>query len=516
MSAQPLTEAAVSLRALLRDEYALPARYERSLAHMQLDSRRVRQGDLFIACRGGSQDGRDFIAGAIAGGAAAVLVEAGTGWDSVREDGKVPLIPIADLPRKLARMAARFYGEPARLLRLIGVTGTNGKTTCSLLLARALQRLGYCCGVIGTLGHGLVEAPFAQDDDGPATTPDAVQLQRILHELQVGGGDTVVMEVSSHGLDQGRIDVDDIGIALFTNLSRDHLDYHGSMESYGQAKRRLFTGTRLRHALLNLDDPFSADIRAALPSHTQVLGWSLHDPAADLFASHDTTASGLRLQIRSPWGDGELRSPLLGSFNASNLLGILAAALVCEAEQGRPDLDTCLQAVGALAPVPGRMQYLGGYDVAVVIDYAHTPDGLRSALQAAREHFSGELICLFGCGGDRDRGKRPQMAQVAEALADRIVVTDDNPRFEDSAAIIAQILAGFTAPERVSVIADRAQAIAQTLQQAPAGAVILIAGKGHEAYQDIRGVRQPFSDQTAARAGLQRRFGAGQSLGGRA
>jgi len=499
--------AEVRLSALLSSEFVLPAALDRLLTGMQTDSRQVQPGDLFVACKGARHDGRDHIPGAIASGAAAILVEAGDGWQQLHEVNAVPLVPVLDLPRKLCKVAARFHGEPAARLQLIGVTGTNGKTSCCQLLAQALTQLGHRCGVIGTLGAGVYGSVLHIEPGTPSTTPDALRLQSLFRTMLNAGCDAVVMEVSSHGLDQHRVDVDEFEIALFTNLTRDHLDYHGNMAAYGEAKRKLFTGTRLRKAVLNHDDPLSAKIRESLPATAQALTWSLHDRAADVHArTVQFMADGLMLDIVTPWGEAQLTSRLLGSFNAANLLAVLATALSCEAGKPNFDFGALLQRMATLGPVQGRMQLLAGYPVAVVVDYAHTPDGLESALNAVREHYAGALFCVFGCGGERDQGKRPEMAAIAERLADLVLVTDDNPRHEDSAAIIRQILAGFVQPDKVQVQPDRAQAIAAAIAGAAPGTVVLIAGKGHEDYQEVRGNKHAFSDVAQALACLQQRF----------
>ena len=498
----------MNLSTLLQNECVVPPGMDRMLSGVQLDSRRVRPGDLFLACKGLAADGRDFIPAAIASGAAAVLVEADDAhWRAARAEGAVPLIPVNGLPDKIGKVAARFYGEPARHMRMIGITGTNGKTTCSLLAAQALTQLGYRCSVVGTLGYGMADEQLKLDGTGPSTTPDAVRLQQILHEVFARQGDTVVMEVTSHGLVQKRIDVNDFTAAVFTNLTRDHLDYHGSMAAYGAAKAKLFAGERLQVALVNLDDPFSAEILRSLPEYVQAWSWSLRDPAAAVHARQvEYSRAGLVLHVSTPWGDGVIRSQLFGSFNASNLLAVLATVLGCEAGKRGFDAQRIMRVVGELAAVPGRMEVVDGFPLPVVVDYAHTPDGLENALHALREHFPGRISCVFGCGGDRDRGKRPLMAEIAERLADDIIITDDNPRNEDSAAIIHEIRAGFSARAKVRVEPDRARALGLAIGGALADAVVLIAGKGHETYQEVKGSRLPFSDVQQARACLQLRF----------
>lgn len=502
---------AVRLSTLLHGELVVPAMFDRELTGMQLDSRRVQPGDLFVACKGARVDGRAHIPGAIASGAAAILVEAGDGWQGLREESAVPLIAVTDLPRKLCKVAARFHGEPAARLQLVGITGTNGKTSCCHLVAQALTLLGRHCGVIGTLGNGLYGTALHSEPGTPSTTPDALHLQGLFRGMADAGCDTVIMEVSSHGLDQYRVDVDQFAFALFTNLTRDHLDYHGSMDAYGDAKVRLFTGAHLRKALLNHDDPLSVRIKAALPATAEALSWSLRDTSADIHArAVEFTPTGLVLDIVTPWGEGRVNSRLLGSFNAENLLAVLATVLAFEADSPGFDFAVVLQTLATLAPVKGRMELLAGYPVAVVVDYAHTPDGLEHALSAVREHFHGTLVCVFGCGGERDAGKRPLMGAIAERMADAVIVTDDNPRNESSASIVQQILAGFAQPGKVLVQQDRAEAIAMAVADAAPGTVVLIAGKGHEDYQEVQGRKLPFSDVAHAQACLHQRFpGAG-------
>lgn len=495
-----------SLSALLEGIVPLPHEFERQLHGLSLDSRRVSQGDLFLACKGTARDGRDFIDDAIVRGAVAVLAEAD---DSLRGEtlrSEVPVIAVPDLPRQMAKVAARFFDVPASRLRLIGITGTNGKTSCCQLAARLFSQLGRTCGVIGTLGYGLSGGELRQEANIPGTTPDAVSLQRQLAELVRAGADTVVMEVSSHGLAQHRVVLDDYAVAMFTNLTRDHLDLHGTMEAYGAAKRQLFTGKGLSLAVLNLDDPYVRATANELREDLRTLTWSLDNFDADIYASTlRFSASGLTLRVATPWGEFPLRTALLGSFNASNLLGVLA--LVLGELSGRSDFDPAavFEAAASLQPVPGRMQLVpSALPLTVVVDYAHTPDGLEKALQAMREHCTGKLWCVFGCGGDRDRGKRPLMAATAERLADELVLTDDNPRFEDSHRILADMLAGLNFPRRAQVEPDRARAIAFALENASAGDAILIAGKGHETYQDLAGVKLPFNDVEEARTVLQR------------
>lgn len=458
---------------------------------LTLDSRKVRPGDLFLAVPGANHDGRAHIADAIARGAVAVAYEA-EGAPPL-PDNQATLLPIKGLSMQLSAIAGRFYGEPSRGLHLVGVTGTNGKTSVSQLLAQALDRLGERCGIVGTLGTGFHDAL----ESGRHTTPDPLAVQATLAMLKQAGARAVAMEVSSHGLAQGRVAGLDFDVAVFTNLSRDHLDYHGSMEAYGAVKATLFAWPQLRCRVINLDDPFGRQL-AGLEG-ARLIDYSIDDAAAYVhcrqvrFDDH-----GVRAELITPQGQGLLRSSLLGRFNLSNLLAVIGALLGMDYS-----LDDVLRVLPELQGPPGRMQRLGGGAAPlVVVDYAHTPDALEKVLEALRPHVRGRLLCLFGCGGDRDRGKRQLMAEVAERYADGVVVTDDNPRSEDPLAILAEIRAGFTRPETVQFMSGRGQAIASLIAGASADDVVLLAGKGHEDYQEINGVRQPFSDLDEATKAL--------------
>lgn len=455
-----------------------------------LDSRHVRDGDLFVAFPGLRHDGRDYIAQAVAAGAAAVVLES---QGAVAHQLAVPSVQIEGLAEQLSALADRFYQQPSAALQVIGITGTNGKTSVSQMLAQALDRLGSRCGVIGTLGSGLAGALI----DHGMTTPDAVAVQAQLASMRDQGASHVAMEVSSHALDQHRVAAVRFAVAVFTNLSRDHLDYHGTMAAYGEAKARLFQRD-LQVAVVNLDDAFGRELaaRCAAP----VIGYSLSDPAATLYCHElvcDSLGLNARLQVQGR--EFALRSPLLGSFNMSNLLAVLGGLLALGVDAG-----AAVEQVAQLQPPAGRMQRLGGGDLPlVVVDYAHTPDALEKALTALHQHAAGRVVCIFGCGGDRDNGKRPMMARVAEQFAEAVVVTDDNPRTEPSQQIIEQICQGAEHPQALTVIPNRAQAIASTIAAARPGDVILLAGKGHENYQEIDGVRHPFSDIEQASLALQ-------------
>lgn len=447
------------------------------------DSRKVRPGDLFLAVPGLHQDGRSHIADAITRGAVAVAYEA-IGAQNIPTVGT--LLPIEHLNEQLSAIAGRFHGEPSRSLDLIGITGTNGKTSISQLLAQALDRLGRRCGIIGTLGNGfhgeLVHSRY--------TTPDAIGVQESLAALKRSGARAVAMEVSSHGLAQGRVAALWFDVAIFTNLSRDHLDFHGSMQAYGDTKARLFEMPGLRCRVINLDDAFGRML-AARPGTSQLITYSLDRPEAGLrCADLMLDDQGIRARLLTPQGQGWLHSSLLGRFNLSNLLAVIGALL----GMGYP-LDEILTVMPDLQAPPGRMQRFGGAGrPLVVVDYAHTPDALEQVLQALRPHVRGRLRCLFGCGGDRDPGKRPLMAAIAERLADAVVVTDDNPRSEDADAIRTAIGAGFSHPETVEFVPGRAMAIARLIAASQPDDVVLLAGKGHEDYQEIGGERLPFSD----------------------
>jgi UDP-N-acetylmuramoyl-L-alanyl-D-glutamate--2,6-diaminopimelate ligase len=458
------------------------------IRELTLDSRKVRPGDLFLAVPGSQQDGRVHIADAIARGAAAVAYEA-EGAPAMTA-GSAELVAIKGLAGQLSAIAGRFYGEPSRRMHLVGITGTNGKTSVSQLLAQALDLLGQRCGIVGTLGNGFYNALAL----GRHTTPDPIGVQATLADLQKAGARAVAMEVSSHGLHQGRVAALAFDVAVFTNLSRDHLDYHGSMDAYGEAKAALFAWPGLRCRVLNLDDQFGRELARA-EHDSRLISYSLEDPAAYLYCRDaQFDEQGVRVKLVTPRGEGNVRSALLGRFNLSNLLAVVGALLGMDYP-----LDEILRVLPQLQGPVGRMQRLGGTrQPLVVVDYAHTPDALEKVLQALRPHVEGRLLCLFGCGGDRDRGKRPLMAAVVERLADGVLVTDDNPRGEAPEQIFSDIRAGFAAPERVQFVHGRGQAIAQLIAAASPADVLVLAGKGHEDYQEINGVRQPFSDLVEA------------------
>ncbi|WP_438307367.1 UDP-N-acetylmuramoyl-L-alanyl-D-glutamate--2,6-diaminopimelate ligase [Pseudomonas guariconensis] len=462
------------------------------IRELTLDSRQVRPGDLFLAVPGAKVDGREHIADALARGAAAVAYE--EQGASVLPITEAPLIPVRGLIGQLSEIAGRFYGEPSRQLDLVGVTGTNGKTSVTQLVAQALDALGQRCGLIGTLGTGF----YGELRSGRLTTPDPIAVQATLNDLKHGGAKAVAMEVSSHALEQGRVAALAFDIAVMTNLSRDHLDYHGSMEAYEAAKAKLFAWPNLRCRVVNLDDEFG---RRLAQSHgeSRLISYSLLDPTATLFCKQARfDDDGVRAVLVTPQGEHALRSRLLGRFNLSNMLAAVATLLALDYP-----LDEILKVIPQLQGPIGRMQRLGGGEKPlVVVDYAHTPDALEKVLEALRPHAHGRLLCLFGCGGDRDRGKRPLMAEVAERLADRVLVTDDNPRTEDPQRIFDDIRPGFAKPADVEFVAGRGDAIAHLIATAAADDVIVLAGKGHEDYQEINGERHDFSDLVEAEKAL--------------
>ncbi len=481
------------------------------------DSRRVQRGDVFLAYPGAAADGRRFIGAAVERGAAAVVYDgAGFAWD---EALAVPHLAVAGLKANAGAIAHAFYGNPDAAMFTVGVTGTNGKTSCALWTAQALAHLGASAGVIGTLGVGLVRGAGEPEFDATGyTTPDAVLLASELDRLRAAGADALAIEVSSIGLVENRTAGMHFDVAVFTNLTRDHLDYHGDMASYEAAKLRLFAWPGLKAAVVNLDDPagvrVAAHVRTNFPQ-VAVTGYTLRDAAAApdidgvavLRASHlRSRPAGTEFQLDSPFGSALARTRLVGHFNASNALAVLGALLA----KGI-GLRAALDAIETLQPAPGRMQQVGGQDAPmVVIDYAHTPDALDKTLEALRpvaRERGGQLWCVFGCGGDRDPGKRPQMGRIAQA-ADHVVVTSDNPRSEEPRAIIEQILAGMdgSASARVQAVEDRATAILAAVKNAGKPDVILLAGKGHEPYQEIKGRRIPFSDADHAALALSARL----------
>ncbi|HEV3424962.1 MAG TPA: UDP-N-acetylmuramoyl-L-alanyl-D-glutamate--2,6-diaminopimelate ligase [Paraburkholderia sp.] len=479
-------------------------------AHLHADTRALAAGDVFLAYAVDGADNRPFIDSAIERGAAAVLFQPENFTGAV---DPAQTLAVPALNELAGSIASGWYGDPSDAMRVIGVTGTNGKTSCSQWIAAALSALGERCAIIGTLGTGmpghLVHTGF--------TTPDAPQLQRSLAQLRDAGAQAVAMEVSSHALHQGRVNGTAFDIAVFTNLTQDHLDYHGTFAAYEAAKARLFGWPELRSAVINRDDEAGRRLLASTRGHARSIAYGLDArtnapgsaaPHADalLQASNvRATATGTAFHLTtSDWGNADVEVLTLGAFNVSNLLGVLGALLAA----GVP-FDAALAELAKLEPVNGRMQRLGGRlqndEPLVVIDYAHTPDALEKTLEALRPMAAargGELVCMFGCGGDRDATKRPLMGAIAERLADGVVMTSDNPRSEDPQKIIDQIAAGMRDAARARRIEDRASAILQAIRSAAREDVIVLAGKGHESTQEIMGKKRAFSDQDHARLAL--------------
>ena len=457
------------------------------------DSRTVRPGDLFLACRGREHDGRAFIPAALRAGAAAVVADAGVA-EADRPVG-VPLLEVDGLAAQLGPIASRFFDDPSSALAVVGVTGTNGKTTVSQLVGQLLRALDRPCGVIGTLGASLDGGAGAATH----TTPDAVSLQAQLAAWRDQGVRHAALEVSSHALEQGRVNGLHVATAIFTNLSRDHLDYHGTMRAYGEAKLRLFRQPGLRHAVINMDDPFGARVRGALDAGATAITVSTQaGRGADVTVEGATLdPAGVGGTLVTPWGRGPFRAPLVGDYNLANVAATAAAVLSLGVE-----LEPVLAALAGLRPVPGRLEAVANdRGLQVVVDYAHTPDALEKVLLTLKEQTAGRLLVVFGCGGDRDPGKRAPMGAVACAFADAVFVTSDNPRTEDPQHILDDIAAGCSGAYQLEV--DRATAIAAAIEAARPGDCVLIAGKGHEDYQVIGRERLPFSDIDAARRALE-------------
>jgi UDP-N-acetylmuramoyl-L-alanyl-D-glutamate--2,6-diaminopimelate ligase len=478
-------------------------------AALVADSRQVRPGDVFFAYPGTHGDGRSFVAQALTRGARAVVAEVG----ALPDLGAVPERRVPDLKRWAGPIAAAFYGDPSTSLDIVAVTGTNGKTSCTHWIAQGCDALGRAAGVMGTLGIGRL----GQLDAANLTTPDALSVQASWARLRAAGVTTVAVEASSIGLHQHRLDGTRVRAAVLTNLTRDHLDYHGSMMAYEQAKSRLFAWPDLAVAVVNLDDPAYRTMLAATRSGARRIGYTLGaapGPVDEILRATGIahTPRGTRFELNAPWGSACVETSLLGRFNVANLLAVAASWMALGWTW-----DEVVVQIGAVRPVSGRMQTLGGDAECplVVIDYAHTPDALAKVLAALRpvaQTRGGAVWCVVGAGGDRDSGKRPEMGAAVEAGADRVVLTSDNPRHESPECIVAALKSGMRHPPAL-VDVDRAAAIGWALAQAAPVDVVLIAGKGHETYQEIAGVRHPFSDVAQARSALARRVPSGVKSG---
>jgi len=473
---------------------------------MTTDSRQVVPGNLFLAYPGEHRDGRDYIAEAIKAGASGILWEkAGFSWP---EKFLVPNFAIVGLKQQVGLIAADFYGYPSQKLTMIGVTGTNGKTSVSVWIAQCLSLLGKKSAVLGTIGNGIIEGSDATLAATKNTTQDAVLLQALLTSYVAQNTQAVVMEVSSHGLDQGRVNGIDFDIAVLTNLSRDHLDYHKTMEAYAKAKQTLFSWPSLVCSVVNADDKFGQDIaKIQKEQHKMYLSYGIK--AGDIRASDlQLQQQGISMLVTTPQGQARLNAPVLGRFNVYNILAVLSTLLALEVS-----LENAVAVIAKIKPVTGRMQQLGGENMPlVVIDYAHTPDALEKALATLREQLGldRKLICVFGCGGERDAGKRALMGAIATEWADEMIVTSDNPRSENPNDIANQIVSTLTGSYTVEL--DRAKAISLAVAGAQVGDIVLVAGKGHEDYQEIAGVKLPFSDFVVAQLALEK-LGAGRAIG---
>lgn len=468
--------------------------FNQQFTSVTADSRQVKAGSLFLAYPGARSDGRNYIAQAVQSGATGVAWESdGFAWNTALQ---VANVAVANLKEQVGQIAAEFYHYPSRKLNMIGVTGTNGKTSVSQWVAQTLTALRQKTAVIGTIGNGFVGEQGAILAEAANTTPDAILLQAMLADYVQQGAKAVAMEVSSHGLHQGRVNGVEFDVAVLTNLSRDHLDYHETMEDYAAAKQQLFGWQGLSMAILNADDAFGQSVAASMKMENKpFLTYGLHQ--GDI-RGHDLQLNqqGLVMHVSTPQGEATLSAPVLGRFNAYNVLAVLAALLAVEVS-----LKDAVAAIANITPVQGRMQQFGGGDLPlVVVDYAHTPDALENVLTTLREQVQGKLICVFGCGGDRDAGKRPLMGAAASRLADAVIVTSDNPRSENPDQIIKEVMVGVTVNGVIEP--DRASAIGKAIRMAQKGDVVLIAGKGHENYQEISGVRLPFSDAEVAQSAL--------------
>ena len=497
MTAQAQNLKGVSLAQIMQGEAQIPPGRDLRLQGLSLDSRVVHPGYLFLACRGHHHHGLQHLADARARGAVAVVYDPEGALDYLPSLKELPAYAVRNLDQHVGFIAARFYGDPSAAQQIIAVTGTNGKTSVSLLTAQALTGLGKPCGVLGTIGYGL----YGKLENPTHTTPDAVSVQQWMARFRDRGTQYISMEASSHALDQGRLTGVHVSVAVFTNLTRDHLDYHKSMQSYADAKRRLFETPGLKQAVINLDDAFGHELSADLLGKTDCIGYtvgSLHAHKNKILrATHVVLhPRGISFDVEGSFGAGHIDSRLLGEFNVRNLLAVLGVLLALDIA-----LAEALRILGNANTVPGRMECFGGGRLPlIVVDYAHTPDALEKALNAARSHCSGSVWCIFGCGGERDRGKRPQMGAIAERLADHIILTDDNPRHEDGDAIITEIIAGVTDRSRITVQRKRAQAITQAVHAATPDDVVLVAGKGHETYQVVGDDQLPYSDRDTVAA----------------
>lgn len=497
-------QTSVSLKALLAGFIApelLDECEDKKISGLSNDSRKTQQDDLFFAYQGTASHGITFVEGAIENGAVAVLSDQFAGEN--KSSPQVAYLQCDDLQIKMGKIADRFYQQPSSKMKVTGVTGTNGKTSVAHFIAQCLDKIDKRCGVMGTLGNGFI----GDVKQTGLTTADALSVHRDLEMLRANHAENVVMEVSSHGLDQGRVSGVAFDTAIFTNLSHDHLDYHETLSAYAEVKQKLFLMPGLKSAVINLDDTCGRVFAKECKNRLSVWGYSTQsdlknwrDYASNIVQATEIKAvpDGFEIAVKTSRGDAEFTLPLLGYFNVSNALAVLSVLLINELS-----LEKAVQKLLKISPVAGRMEVITAKDKpTVVVDFAHTPNALEEACKAMRAHFDGQLCCVFGCGGDRDRTKRPLMAKIAQENADKIIVTNDNPRTEKPQFIVDEIAKGFDDVSNVEVIFDRAKAIAHAIEHAQTDDVILLAGKGHESIQIIDGKKIPFDDRLVAKACL--------------
>ncbi len=470
---------------------------------LSIDSRDINDGYLFVAVQGVTNHGKCYIPQAIKKGACAILID--TQEETVQS--AAPVIAIDNLQCVLSEIAGRFYQHPSSKVPIYGVTGTNGKTTCSHLLAQCLSVYEGKCGVMGTLGYGVISSSSANDEQLTTTgmtTADPISTQKMCADLLLDDSKAIVMEVSSHGLQQNRVENIDINTAIFTNLTHDHLDYHGTMQAYGQAKSRLFEMQSVTNTVINQDDKFSEQLAEKVNNNTRLITYSLSNNISKYtqsfahfsFEEPVFSSEGVASVLNTPEGKFPITTKLVGAFNLSNLLAVIGALYA-----NNYSVEKIVKSLPILKSVPGRMELIPNtLGFQVVVDFAHTPDALKSALEALLHHQHNNIWCVFGCGGDRDADKRPKMASIAEHLADHVVVTNDNPRKESPQNIFADIQQGFSSEH--TIIESRADAIAHAIKSANKDDIVLIAGKGHEDYQILGSEKMPFSDQQQARLSL--------------
>ncbi|MFL0810582.1 MAG: UDP-N-acetylmuramoyl-L-alanyl-D-glutamate--2,6-diaminopimelate ligase [Agarilytica sp.] len=476
---------------------------------IQIDSRNVTPGSLFVALKGQRDNGERYISSAVENGAVAVLVE-----DALLSSVfnlEIPIVGINDLKHRLGKVAADFFDRPSSSLSLVGITGTNGKSSIASYCAQLTQQLGQTSGIVGTLGYGLVNSRY---ESTGMTTPDVVSCQRILAELKSAGAKNVAMEVSSHGIDQNRVDEILFDVAVISNITRDHMDYHASFDDYAATKLSFLESTACKTAVINANDEHCAKAIAGIKKAKECVSYAVKNGSAQVKADvrgvvNKFSDSGMNATIESPWGKAHVYVPLVGAFNLDNLLAAISASCL----QGN-DFDSVIGNVENLRALEGRMEKVriqnGSSSPSVFVDYAHTPDALENALCALKEHTDGNLLLVFGCGGDRDTGKREEMGRIAEKYADEVIVTSDNPRSEDPNKIIADIEKGLIENTKCHKISDRAEAIAMAVNGASSSDVVLIAGKGHEDYQIVGDKKIYFSDYMVAKNMLENRRGAEQ------